>query len=663
MAGKTYVKQLKKEIKRLFSPPELPWLSEWKPLRPRRLRYERRLSMLEAAPLLAALLLFAVTTVAPISLTLKTVAYAFSALAAGFLTLITMLRTLRSRKLPNEDCLMLFSSLLAFLAGRPAAGALIVILCRAGQFAEAYLIGRAELGVSTLSSLLPEKAHVLEEFGELDVLPEKLKEGDVFLVRTGESVPTDGVILSGESVLDASAIGGLSEQQAAPGELALSGSVNLGEELRIRASVSFEDSALATQLLCLRRAKKEKTVLERRIEKFAAWYGPALFLIALFVGAVLPLASMNLEGFRWQPYLTAASLILLLASPSPLLLSVPLIFEGGMCSAFRGGLYVRDKAALEALYHVKAVAFGKTGTITDGRFQILGVEPVGVDAETLLETAAAAEAPFRHPIARAIKAAAAWDQERSAPAVGAEEIPGRGVMGYVDGKLVLVGNAALLEEYAIRVPTPERSGTAIHVAVGSRYWGYILVGDTVREAVFEAIEELRGAGVRTIRLLSGDAGSLLNAQLARALNFDYAGTELTPEKKLSAISFMRESMGAREAVAYVGDGFHDMELFQEADVGIALKPTGESAAEMAADLVLMDDDLLRVPAAMRLSVQVRRLIMENFAICTLSRAFTLLFGAFGLMSLSWAAFLTLLFTVIVMLNALRGFLIKERIHE
>lgn len=662
MAGKKNAARLKKELRQLFVFPELPRLFDWKPLPRRRFHYARGFSRMELAPLLAALLLFAVTLLVPVGAVLKTVAFAAAALVAGFSALRELYHAALERHLPDEDALMLLASLLAFLSGHSAAGALIVLCARAGQLAEAYLLARAERGVEELSELLPEKAHLEQSFGVLDILPEKLNEGDIFLVEEGERVPTDGVVLSGESMLDASAIGGLEAQQAAPGDAVLSGSVNRGGTLRVRASAAFADSTLARQLRLIRRARRGKTALEDNLEAIAAWFAPVMLLLALFAGLILPLASLGAEGFSWEPYLLAASLFVLLASPSPLILSIPLIFQGGMCSAFRSGLYLRDKAALETLYHVKAVVFGKTGTVTDGRFRVLELSPLGVRGETLLHMAALVEGPFRHPIAEAIKEAANWTDEQREAAVGVEELPGCGVTAFVDGEQVLVGNAALLAAHEIECAAPERSGTAIHVAVGSRYWGYILVGDTVREGAFEALEQLRGAGVRSITLLTGDVRSL-SAQLGRALNFDLARSELSPKEKLSAISFLRRSLGRGETLAYVGDGFHDEALFRKADLGIALKPTGESAAETAADLVLMDDDLMRVPAAMKLAVQLRRLILENLLLCCASRLVTLLFGLFGWFSLPTAALLTLLCAVLAMLNALRSFLIKEQTAE
>ncbi len=662
MARHLISKRFKKELRNLFSLPRLPRVFEWKPLPRRRFHYTRSFSKAELLPLAAALLLFAVTMLVPVTMLLKTIAYAAAAIVAGYPSFLALFRALPARKLPDEDSLMLLSALFAFLAGHPAAGALIVLFCRAGQLAEAYLLVRAELGLDTLSQLLPEKAHVEKELGTQDVLPEELREGDVFLVREGESIPTDGVILSGNSVLDVSPIGGVSEQEVSPGNMVLSGSINRGETLRIRASAAFSDSILVQQLQLMHEAQQEKTDIEERIEAIATWFAPALLLLSLFAGIVLPLASLHMEGFRWEPYLMTASLLLLIASPSSLILSVPLVFQGGMYAAFCRGLYLRDKVTLETLYHVKAVLFGKTGTITDGSFRVLDVHPVGVTSEELLKVAAAVEGSSRHPLAMAIKHAAGWTPDQSAELVGEEELPGRGVTGYLDSKQVFVGNAAMLEEQGIECQSPDREGTPIHVAVGSRYWGYILLADTVRESVFETIEQLRGAGVHSVRLMTGDVRGI-SVQLGRALNFDHTVTEKTPEEKLSLIAYLRDTLGRGETVAYVGDGFHDAALFRAADVGIALKPTGEALAETEADVVLMDDSLERVPAAIQLSVQLRRLIMENILFSCGAKLLVPLFYAFGWISLSGAALLTLVFGLVPMLNSLRGFLAKEQVLE
>ena len=648
--------------KQRFSPSELPQLFEWKPLPRRRFRYQRSFSKAELAPLLAAVLLFFATAAAPVGTVLKTIAFAAAALVAGFPVLFSAFQGALRRKWPDEDCLMLVSSLFAFLSGHYAAGALIAILGRSGQMAEAYVLARSERGVDALSELLPEKAHVEEEFGMVDVVPEELREDDLFLVYEGESIPTDGVIVTGESVVDAGPIGGFAQQRVSAGDKVLSGSVNRGETLRIRASSSFADSALARELRLLHRANRERTDLEDTIESYAAYYAPALIGLSLLVGILLPLVGHRWAGCSWENCLMAAALFLLLASPGPLILSVPLAFLGALTGAFRRGLYCRGKYVLEALFHVKTVAFGKTGTVTDGAVRVTEVFPEQVSKERLLALAAEAEGPFRHPIAMAIKTAAGWNAEESEPPSNAEEIPGRGVTALIDGKRIYVGNAALLEENGLSCRIPERSGTAVHVALGDRYWGYILLEDCVREGAFDAIEELRSTGIRTITLLTGDVRSV-SSQLARKLNFDMVKSELSPKQKLSAISFLRRSLGKGETLAYVGDGFHDAAMFEKADIGIALKPTGDSEDETSADLVLMDDELMRVPSAIRLSVQLRRIMMENIALFCVSRVLILFLGLIHWLSLSAAAFLTMLFGVVLMLNALRSFLLKEQISE
>lgn len=643
--------------KRLFSTPELPQLFTVRPLPKRKFRYARAFGRSELIPLAAAYVLFAAAVVAPVGFRLKTVAYAAAALVAMIPALLPQLQALRRRKLPDEDVLPLFAALLAFLAGHGAAGALLALFGRTAQLAESYVLARADRGVDALSELLPEKAHVEEDFGLVDVVPEELRRGDCFLVYEGESVPTDGVILTGEGTIDASALGGLAEQRVGVGDKVLSGCLNRGETLRIRAEVAFADSALARQLKLLHRANKEKTGFERRLERAAAWYAPALLALAVLFGLFVPLFTHD-----WAWGLQTAALLLALASPSALLLSLGLCFLGGLAGAFRRGLYPASKAALERLSHVRVVAFGKTGTVTDGKLRVREVMPVRVDRDTLLHMAARIEAPFRHPVAMAIREAANWtDGEDEAPEQ-AEEFPGRGVSAFVDGAHVLVGNAALLRDYGVEARVPEQTGSAVHVAVDGRYWGYLLIGDSVRESAFDAIEELRGAGVRNITLLTGDVRSV-SAQIARRLNFDMVKSELSPEEKLSALRFLRRSLGRGETLAYVGDGFHDAALFEEADVGIALKPTGESESEFAADLVLMDDELLRVPAAIRLSALLRRLMLENLGAFCLVRPLILLLWLFGWVSLSAAALLTLLSGALPMLNALRSFLVEEQVLE
>lgn len=631
----------------------LPKVLTWKTPEKRVYSYMRVFSVEEMAPVLAAVILFLAAWLAPVSLLLKWIAYAASAFVAGFSILRRCFHSVIRLKMPDEDVLVLLASVLTFAAGRPAVGAILVIFGRVLELAEAYVLARGARGVEALRDFLPEKAHLVEELGLIDVVPEKLKEGDIFLVNSGETVPVDGEILEGESELEYSAFGGKEERETfGIGCRILAGGVNRGDSLRLRAVHGFEDSALAKYLESLANAGKEKTWIENTIERYAPFYTAAMLLLAAIVGVVAPL----FHG-RWKEAFSLAATILVLATPSTLILTVPLAFLGGLTSAAHNGIRLRAKVFLETLARARTVVFGKTGTITEGDFNIVEIYPNHVDETELLRIAAAAESFSRHPIAAVIKEAAGWTEEQAGSVLQVNDIPGRGVSAFIDGKNVYVGNAALLDEHGIHYRVPTRSGAAIHVAVDNEYRGYILLGEKIRESAFDAIEELRGHGIRNIVMLTGDVRSS-TAKLARSLNFDMVKTELTPEEKLSAVDYLRKSLGKRESLIYVGDGFHDADMFKNADAGLALNAMGDESAEEAADIILMDGDLLRVPKAFMLASGVERIVMENVLAVAGGKLLLLFFSLCGLLSLPVCAFLHTALMCLASLNALRAYILE-----
>lgn len=629
----------------------LPKLMKWRAPARRRFCYVRVFSLSEMIPVLAAVVLFVAACLAPINPLLRLIAFIVTAIVAGFSVLQRSFRRVLNREWPDEDLLLLLASLLTFLSGHHALAALLVILGRVAEFVESYVLARSARGVDTIREYLPVKAHVEEEFGLIDILPENIEVGDILSVQNGETIPVDCLILEGSGAIDSSAFGGQEAQPVKPGDEILSGGILSGDTLRVRALCGFHDSALARHLKCLESAEDQKTDLEDRMEFFSSIYTLIMLFIAFVVGVLAPLFHGN-----WESGLLKAGIVLVLASPSSLVLSVPVIFLGGLSCASHSGFRFRSKQVMENLFRAKTMVFGKTGTITDGKYSISEIVSSKVSEQELLRLAAAAEGHSRHPIAMAIKEAAGWTEKMSESVLNVEDIPGRGVSAFIEGKHVYVGNATLLEEHGIWFQVPSRSGAAIHVAVENVYWGHILLNDKIREGAFDAIEEIRSQGVRNIVLLTGDVRSA-TSKLARSLNFDMVKTDLTPTEKISAVSYLRKSLGKGESLAYVGDGFHDADMFENADVGIALNAMGDEQAEDAADVILMDDDILRVPAVMRIVFDIARLLQENVILLGGSKLLLLILALSGLLSLLPAMLIHVLCTALACLNALRSFTI------
>ena len=631
----------------------LPKLIKLKKPPRRRFHYERAFSTMEMIPILAAVILFIATCLPPIGHRFKLLAYGITALVAGFSILRHAFERILRLRLPDEDCLILLAALAAFAAREPAAAALIVILGQLARLVSAYAIVRSTRSVDFLRDILPETAHVEEEHGTMDIVPEEVVKGDILLVKQNEAFPVDAMILDGAGPIDTSVFNGSeTTRPIGAGDEVMSGCINRGEELRVKALRSFEDSSMARHLQSLSETEKKKTRLEDKIEFYSTFFAPAFLCLAFIFGLIVPLFS-----HAWRPAFQKAAILLLLASPASLLLSIPVAYLGAMTRASRGGILIKSKTVLEKLSHTKTLIFGKTGTITDGNYTISDVVANRVKEKDLLAVAAAAESSSRHPIALAIKQAAGWTAEDSEKVLEIEEIPGRGVTAFIDGKHVYVGNAALLEENGIWFQVPSRSGAAVHVAVENEYWGHILLADKIREGAFDAIEELRSEGVDDIVMLTGDVRSV-TAPLARSLNFDMVKTELSTEDKLSAVSFLRKGLGKGESLAYVGDGFHDSALFESADVGIALDAMGMNESTSAASVLLIDEDILRVPDALRIAVRSDRIIKENLILAAAMKLVLLVLALCGVLPILTASIVDTLASCLVSLNALRCFMIQ-----
>ena len=629
-----------------------PRLFHWKKPEKRKFRYVRAFNRAELLPAGAALVLFLAACLAPVGPLLKLIAFAVTALVAGFSVLRRCFLRAVHLKAPDEDALLIPASVLCFLAGRPAVGALLVLLGRTAQLTQAYVQLRSQRAVQALGDVLPEKAHAEESFGRVDVLPEELKVGDVFCVEKGEAVPVDGVVLSGVGPVDSSRFGGPETPVAVQeGDEVLSGTVNTGETLRLRAVRSFENSGLSRHLQSLNNAGRKKTRFEGELERVCSITTLCMIGLAAVVGLIVPL----MRG-EWSKWLLRAAMLLFLTTPSALILSVPATFLGGMSCASHSGMRVKSKRVLDKLWHVRTVVFGKTGTVTDGHYSVTEVVPVRGTNEELLRLAAAAESVSRHPIAAAIREAAGRDPD-GAEVLNAQELPGRGVSALIDGKQVYAGNATLLGEHAVWFRVPDRPGAAVHIAVDGIYQGYILLSDKIREGAFDTVEELRSLGVRNVVMLTGDVRSV-TAKLARALNFDMVKSDLSAEEKISSVDYLRRSLGVRETLACVGDGFHDAAMFKKADVGIALSAMGDDSAEKAADVILMDSDLARIPEVVRIARGTGFLVRESaYGLAAVKLLLTVL-AVFGAVSPVPALIMGTAADMAVSLNALRGFIIE-----
>lgn len=636
-----------------FCVPELPKLFKREKIHYKPKRYQRTFSVQEMFLVIAATLLFMAGILLPVPRAVSVLIYALAAILAFLPRIFQILQDALSRKLPEEDLLVLLGVIGGFCIGEEVGSAIAAILYRLAQVFESYAVARADAAFDLMRDKLPEKAKLLIGDKTTEVMPETVDPGQIIRVGIGEIVPLDGTIVSGVTELDLSILTGNSTvRTCGVGDQVFSGSVNHGAVIDVQVTKPFSESAAASLLHDVQDAARYETTQERLVDRICVWFAPAVGALALLL-ALVP----SLITGQWLPNLRRAVIFLLTASPSALMISVSLSCLGGEMSGIFNGILSKGHDCLEILAQTKTMVFGKTGTITGGRFEITGVFPNGCGTEDLLAIAAAAESYSHHPIAQLLKLAANWTPDIAESVMEVEEIPGRGVSAFIEGRHVYVGNAYLLQEHGIRYTVPSRAGSAIHVAVENRYWGHILVTDKTREGAFDALEELRSQGVQQLVMLTGDVLSA-SRPLASSLGFDLLRTELTPDAKVSAIRYLISGKGKGSSVGFVGDGINDVPMLEAADVGLALDALHSWDEADAADILLLDRDIDKLPAAMRIARGMRLILWENLGILSAVKCLILILALFGAISIPTAAFLGMLSTALAMINSLRSFGLK-----
>ena len=612
--------------------------------------YEREFTASQAIFWLIGLLLFLFARFLPMGNRARTVFYLFSALVAAYPMMFAMVKKLLMRRLPDEDILVLLAVLLAFCLRAPASAALAMLLYRLGQLAEAYVTTRSAAGVELLRDSLPAKAKVEREYGLEETVPENVEIGDILIIEPYEVFPVDGQIVEGMTTVDTSPITGSSTNLnvAAGGEV-LSGCVNRSTTVRVRATRRFDDSAAARLLASLTTADDKLTDMEKLLARVVRYFTPCVVILALLLGIILPLFHGS-----WAKWLYRAAILLLLCSPSAAVISVPLSYLGAMMRAKRRGIRIKSALLVELFSKATTFLFGKTGTITEGKYTITDVFPNGVSEQDLLKVAAAAESYSRHPIGEALKQAAGWTSDMLDSVMEVEEIPGRGISAFIEGRHVYVGNASLLEDHKIWYAVPSRAGAAIHVAVENQYWGHIMISDRIREGAFDTLEELRNQGADNIVMLTGDVLSVTRP-IAAALNFDLVRAGLSPAAKLSSVKFLMDGKAAGTSVAYVGDGFNDAPMLEAADVGITINALDAWNEMDAADVAIMDDDLRLLPEALKMTVTADHIVKQNMIFIGAVKAILLVLAVIGVLPLSIAALCDAAAAILVCVNSLRAF--------
>ena len=567
----------------------------------------------------------------------------------GWDVLWRAIRNIKNGQVFDENFLMSVATVGAFGCGEYPEAVAVMLFYQVGELFQSVAVDRSRKSISALMDIRPDYAN-MERNGELvQVDPEEVSVGDVIVVKAGERVPLDGTVLEGTSSLDTAALTGESlPRDVQAGDEVVSGCVNLTGVLHVKVNKPFGESTVAKILDLVENSSSKKAKAENFITKFARYYTPAVVFAALALAALPPLLGMG----PWLMWVQRALNFLVVSCPCALVISIPLSFFGGIGGASKQGILVKGGNYLEALAQAGIVVFDKTGTLTRGTFEVTAVHPQQVSEGELLELAALAERFSDHPISRSIQAAcqSAPDPNR---VTDAKEIAGHGVRAVVDGKTVLAGNQKLMDQFHIPFEDAcHHVGTIIHVAVDGVYMGHIVISDQVKEGAKETLRDLKAAGMRKTVMLTGDSQAVGQA-VARQLGLDEVHAELLPGDKVDQVERLLQSKGPKEQLVFVGDGINDAPVLSRADIGVAMGAMGSDAAIEAADIVLMDDDLKKLPVAVRIARKTLRIVRENIVFALAVKFLVLILSAVGKANMWWAVFADVGVSVIAILNSMR----------
>ena len=574
----------------------------------------------------------------------KALAFAVPWLVIGWDVLWDAVRGIAHGQVFDEKFLMAIATIGAFAIGEYPEAAAVMLFYQIGEWFQSVAVGRSRKSIAALMDIRPEYAVVLRDGEEQEVDPEEVAIGETIVLRPGERVPLDGSVLEGSGSLNTAALTGESlPVDVGPGDRVISGSINLTGLLRVKVDSAYEDSTVSRILELVENSAEKKAKVESFITRFARWYTPCVVISALLLGLVPPLFVGN-----WGEWIHRALIFLVVSCPCALVVSVPLSFFGGIGGASRAGILIKGANDLETLASVDTVAFDKTGTLTQGSFQVDAVHPREMEADELLDIAAAAESHSTHPVAESIVKAHGGHID-PARLGEIQELAGLGLQAEVDGETFYVGNGKLMDQVGADWHECHLPGTVVHIARGKEYLGHIVINDALKPDAASAMEALRKLGVRRTVLLSGDRQRVAEA-VAKDLGLDEVRAELLPEQKVEEVEKLLQG-GAK--LAFVGDGINDAPVLARADVGIAMGALGSDAAIESADVVLMDDKPSRIALAVKIARKTMGIVRQNIAFALGVKFIILILGALGIADLWLAVFGDVGVLILAILNAMR----------
>ncbi|MCI8578790.1 MAG: cadmium-translocating P-type ATPase [Lachnospiraceae bacterium] len=611
--------------------------------------------------ILAAAACIVLLELLPVEGYLKFVLYMVPYLTIGYDILRKAWKGICNRQVFDENFLMAVATVGAIALGEYQEGVAVMLFYQIGELFQSYAVGKSRRNISELMDIRPDYANIETSDGSLEQMdPDEVAVGTVIVVQPGEKIPIDGVVVEGRTTLNTSALTGESvPRDVETGDEVVSGCINLSGLLKIRTTREFGESTVSKILELVENASSRKSRSENFISRFARYYTPAVCYGAVALAFLPPVTRLLVLGMepQWGAWVMRALTFLVISCPCALVISIPLSFFAGIGGASNAGVLVKGSNYLETLSQARYVVFDKTGTMTQGVFEVSKVCPVGMSREQLLEYAALAESYSTHPISRSLGRAYGKELDKNR-VQDVQEISGNGVIARVDGREVAAGNGKLMARQGVSCEAFPESGTVVYLSVAGVYAGYILIADQMKPTAKKAVEDLKRAGVRKTVMLTGDREETAR-QVAEELGIDQVYSELLPADKVDKVESLLKDAGPREKVVFVGDGINDAPVLSRADIGIAMGALGADAAIEAADVVLMDDDPVKIAKAIRISRKCLRIVYENIYFAIGIKLVCLVLGAIGIANMWIAIFADVGVMVIAVLNAIRALNVKH----
>ena len=590
----------------------------------------------------------------------ETILFLITYFIIGYDILKKAIKGILNRQVFDENFLMAIATVGAIALGEYSEGTAVMLFYQIGEWFQSYAVGKSRRNISELMDIRPDYANIEDDSDNIvQVDPDEVEIGSTIIVKPGEKIPIDGKIIEGTSSLNTSALTGESlPQEVTTNDEVISGCINITGLLKIKTTKEFGESTVSKILDMVENASSKKSKSENFISKFARYYTPAVCYSALALALIPPIINLLMGNeASWSVWVYRALTFLVISCPCALVISIPLSFFAGIGGASNSGVLVKGSNYLEALATTKYVVFDKTGTMTQGVFEVSGIHHSTIENDQLLEYATLAESYSTHPISKSLQKAYGKPVDKTR-IKDVKEISGHGVIAKIDNITVMAGNDKLMKKFNISYVDCHSIGTIVHIAIDNKYAGHILISDLIKPTAKQAIQELKNIGIKKTIMLTGDISKVAN-KVATDLNIDQVYSELLPEDKVTKVEELLNQKSNKEKLAFVGDGINDAPVLSRADIGIAMGALGSDAAIEAADIVLMDDDPLKIAKAIKISKKCLKIVYENIYFAIGIKVICLILGAIGIANMWLAIFADVGVMVIAVLNAIRALNVKN----